>query len=175
MKRKIFISYHHKNDQYYCDTFRNTFCNDFETFTDNSLQRALNSDSADYIDRRVREEYIFGTSVTIVLCGQDTRFRKFVDWEIGATLNYRHGLLGIILPTCETYYDGRTFQNYYHLPQRLSDNTSNGYAHIIHWNSNHYEMQNAVEIAISRATMTQADNSRTYLKINGHRSNLYRM
>ena len=44
-------------------------------------------------------KYITGTSCTVVLCGG--RPRKFVDWEIKATLDKEHALIGVNLPTSE--------------------------------------------------------------------------
>lgn len=170
MPRNVFISYHHGNDQFYCDEFRRIFCNDFDNiFADNSLQRALNSDNATYIDRTVREQYIYGSSVTIVLCGRDTPLRKFIDWEINDTLLYNHGLLGIILPSVE-----RTSGNYWTpstpiLPPRLQDNVTSGYAHIIDWNNNHLAMRSAVEQAIAQKSLAKKRNDRAHMQRNGYR------
>lgn len=169
MPRSIFISYHHANDQYYCDTFRNFYCNDFQIFSDNSLQRRLNSDNASYIDRRVREDYIRGSSITIVLCGRDTRFRKFVDWEISDTLLYDHALLGIILPTCEISYDAFSLNNKPLLPSRLQDNLDSGYANLIHWTLDHWALNNAVEQAIRQKSLLAKRNARPHMQINSYR------
>jgi hypothetical protein len=45
--------------------------------------------------QRIRDKHITGTSCTIVLCGSLTPWRKYVDWEIKATLDKEHGLIGI--------------------------------------------------------------------------------
>jgi hypothetical protein len=99
VKRKVFISYHHAADQAYYDTFSRTFSNAYDVITDNSLIRGVESDVAEYIMRRIRENYITGSSCTVVLVGRDTWRRKYVDWEIDATLQKEHGLIGIQLPT----------------------------------------------------------------------------
>jgi MTH538 TIR-like domain (DUF1863) len=78
--------------------------------------------------RRIREEYITGTSCTVVLCGQETPRRKFVDWEIKATLDKGHGLVGVILPTNLPNPAGL-----YVVPDRLNDNVETGYAVWLHW------------------------------------------
>jgi len=48
--------------------------------------------------RGIRENFITGTSCTIVLCGAQTHLRKYVHWEIKATLDKEHGLIGVNLP-----------------------------------------------------------------------------
>lgn len=168
VKRTAFISYHHHNDQYYCDLFRDTFASEFNgILTDNSLQRALNSDNAIYIDRIVRENYIHGSSLTIILCGADTDLRKFVDWEISDTLLYDHALLGIILPSCqwETSMNGVRHR----LPMRLRDNVESGYANLIGWTYDHQTMRNAIEDAMGRKRASTKRNDRQLMRINGYR------
>lgn len=49
--------------------------------------------------RRIRGDYLTGTSYTLVLCGKETPWRKFVDWEIKATLDKQQGLIGLGLPS----------------------------------------------------------------------------
>jgi hypothetical protein len=97
MKRRVFVSYHHGGDQYAVDALVRQFADGFDVFTDRSIERAANSDNVDYLARVCREA-IDGTSVTIVLLGQQTGCRKFVDWEIRYTLDCQHGLLGILRP-----------------------------------------------------------------------------
>jgi MTH538 TIR-like domain (DUF1863) len=169
MPRRVFISYHHGNDQYYCDEFRRFYCNDYGIFTDNSLQRALNSVNTTYIDRTVRENYIYGSSITIVFCGRDTRFRKFVDWEISDTLLYDHALLGIIIPGCEQWYDQANYTYQPLLPERLYDNYVSGYANVVPWQLDHYGMYQAIEQAISQKSIRAKNNTRVHKTINGHR------
>lgn len=169
MPRSVFISYHHANDQYYCDEFRRFYCNDFESvFSDRSLKRSLNSEDATYIDRTVRENFIGGSSVTIVLCGQATPQRKFVDWEISDTLLYDHGLVGVILPSCGVSYS--VFgQPKYLLPARLDDNVTSGYASLIPWVYDHRTMYDAVEGAIARKRRSLMQNGRSLMSRNGPR------
>lgn len=98
-KSKVFVSYHHKNDQYYYDKFSKLFNDRYDILYDNSADRQIDSYNPEYQMRRIREDYITGSSITVVLCGRETWKRKFVDWEICATLNKQHALLGIILPS----------------------------------------------------------------------------
>jgi hypothetical protein len=100
----------------------------YEAIEDRSVEREIDSDDADYISRCIRENYITGTSCTVVLCGPTTFQRKFVDWEIKATLDKGHGLIGINLPTNQPNVDGQ-----YVVPARLHDNIVSGYAIWSHW------------------------------------------
>ncbi len=91
----------------------------------------MRSDDPEYISRAIREEYIQGSSLTIVLCGAETYKRKYVDWEIYSTLHHQHALLGICLPTCART-PGLLNVNAI-IPNRLYENTNSGYAHWITW------------------------------------------
>jgi hypothetical protein len=120
---RIFISYHHAGDQGYYNSLSVALQSRYVLCQDNSLDRRIDSDNADYIMRRIREEYLTGTSCTVVLCGAGTPWRKFVDWEIMATLQKDHALVGLWLPTLPLLANGGT-----HKPPRLQDNIDSGYA-----------------------------------------------
>ena len=129
-KRKVFVSYHHGNDQAYYNEFSRVFSGTYDVIQDNSLDRAIDSTNTDYVMRKIREEYLTGTSCTIVLCGPQTYQRKYVDWEINATLDKRHGLIGVRLPTLLPNTRG-----YVVVPDRLNDNIHSDYAVWIGWES----------------------------------------
>ena len=99
VKHKVFISYHHLEDQAYYDAFSKAFHGTYEVIYDNSLDRIVDSDNTDYVIQRIRDSFISGSSCTIVLVGRDTWGRKYVDWEIKATLDKEHGLIGVRLPS----------------------------------------------------------------------------
>jgi hypothetical protein len=120
---RIFTSYHHRGDQQYCEMFSNAFHDNYETIYDNSLERQIDSDDVDYVMRKIRENYITGTSCTIVLVGYETWVRKYVDWEIKATLDKKHGLIGVHLPTAPRTAEGKIL-----VPPRLHDNIHSGFA-----------------------------------------------
>lgn len=128
IKRKVFVSYHHDNDQWYYDEFSRIFSSQYEVVRDNSLDRFIDSTDTDYVMRRIRENYITGTSCTIVLCGEETRWRKYVDWELKATLDKQHGLIGVNLPNNPLDHMGRV-----QVPDRLLDNINSGYAIWTSW------------------------------------------
>ena len=76
-KRKVFISFHHKNDQAWFDYFTKKFSEQYEVFHDKSIgETKVRSDDPEYINRAIREDYIKGSSITIVLCGKETQKRK---------------------------------------------------------------------------------------------------
>jgi hypothetical protein len=127
-RHRVFVSYHHDGDQAYYNSFSETFHDNYEAISDNSLVRAVDSDDPEYIMRRIRENHITGTSCTLVFVGAQTPGRKYVDWEIDATLQKRHGLIGVQLPTAPLVNNQIT------LPYRLNDNVNSGYALWVHWN-----------------------------------------
>lgn len=164
IRYKIFASYHHRGDQWYYDNFSRLFAETYETVRDNSLDRIVESDDTDYVIRCIRENYISGTSCTFVLCGPQTRWRKYVDWEIKATLDKKHGLIGIKLPhnQCDAY--GRV-----HKPDRVQDNLNTGYALWLSWEELHQGHDFLREL-IKRATSQPSfliDNSRPLRQRNG--------
>lgn len=128
VRRKVFVSYHHGGDQAYYDAFSQAFHDTYDVIYDNSLERSIDSDNVDYVMRRIRENYIQGSSCTVVLVGKETHARKYVDWEIKATLDAGHGLIGVQLPTAPV-----TSQNTVTVPERLNDNIKSGYALWLPW------------------------------------------
>ena len=127
-RRSIFISYHHQGDQGYYDRLVTTFSESYELLRDNSLERRIQSDNVEYILQRIREDYITGSSCTLVLCGAETPWRKFVDWEIKATLDKEHGLIGVNLPS-----NPLNPSNTVNVPSRLYDNIQSRYAIWSNW------------------------------------------
>lgn len=125
---RIFVSYHHANDRQAYEDFTALVDGSYDVCTDHSVRGRIHSDNSAYVIRRIREEYIAGSSVTVVLCGRDTPWRKFVDWEIKATLDAEHGLVGLCLPSC-----ARDAQGSRPAPDRLFDNIQSGFAVWTHW------------------------------------------
>lgn len=145
-KPRIFVSYHHRYDQAYADRFARLFDDTYDAVTDRSLDAEIDSDDCDYVYQRIRDEYISGTSCTVVLCGIDTFNRKYVDWEIKATLDKQHGLLGVLLPTHRASPNGK-----FTVPDRLHDNIQSGYAHWTSWTDDAQAMIRAINVARQNA------------------------
>jgi len=150
IKRKIFISYHHGNEQKSFDLFKKHFSERFDVFYDNSLERIIQSNNTQYISRKIKEDYIFGSSATIVLCGAETFKRKYVDWEIHATLEYKHALIGVNLPPAFTL-----LQQNHLLPCRLYDNIVSGYAKWLPTWPTIESLTNSIEEAIQLSKNTK--------------------
>ena len=129
VKHRVFVSYHHGGDQAYYDAFSEAFHDTYDVIYDNSLERRVDSENVDYVMRRIRENYITGSSCTIVLIGAETYRRKYVDWELKATLDKEHGLIGVSLPTAAT---NSTNGNVL-VPGRLYDNIQSGFALWLSW------------------------------------------
>lgn len=106
-KRRCFISYHHA-DEVAVRNFVQVFSLAGEILSHRALGLEMepdivNSYDTDYVMRRIRERYMADTSVTLVMLGQNTWKRRYVDWEIAASLRNApgapaNGLLGIHLP-----------------------------------------------------------------------------
>lgn len=106
-KRRCFISYHHADEQA-VRNFIQVFSVAGEIFSHRALGLEMepdivNSYDTDYVMRRIRQRYMADTSVTIVMLGQSTWKRRYVDWEIAASLRNApgapaNGLLGVHLP-----------------------------------------------------------------------------
>lgn len=106
VRRKVFISYHH-DDQDEAEEFIETFDDERKVFIARALgvpmvQDIIDSDDTDYVMRRIRELYLRDSTVTLVLIGKCTWARRYVDWEIQASLRHGktvtpNGLLGIVL------------------------------------------------------------------------------
>lgn len=146
-KRKIFVSYHHRGDQQYYEIFAKQFSQIYDLVYDNSLDRRIDSDNVEYIIRKIREDYIVGSSCTVVLVGKETWARKFLDWEIDATLQKQHGLIGVCLPSA------RVENKKVIVPGRLHENIVSGYAIWTDWASltqNPGRLQALVEEANAR-------------------------
>ena len=110
LKRKVFISYHHKNDQSYKEELT-SLCEEYDLFQDCSVNTFdINEDLPDQKIREIiRDDYLKDTSVTILLVGTETKNRKHVDWEIYSSMfnglrNKKSGILVIQLPTVDNDY-----------------------------------------------------------------------
>lgn len=84
---------------------------------DHSLNEAINSDDEDYIMRKIREDYLSTSTVTIHLIGTKSNEnlgweeQKFIKRELQASLyhgvgNTQNGILGVILPSMYSSIDG---------------------------------------------------------------------
>lgn len=142
MAHKVFISYHHKNDQRYANHIRDVY-GDNDTLIDRSLIEAYENMTDDEILAAIRQNHLKDSTVTIVLVGSQTAGRKWVDWEIFSSLRSygdrsRNGLLGIILPTAGD------------IPARLNDNINSGYAVWMEWKNISWQLREKIQEAYDK-------------------------
>jgi hypothetical protein len=155
VKPKVFVSYHHERDQAYYDRFAKLFADCYDIITDTSIDRIIASDDATHQQQVIREQHITGSSITAALCGAESWKRKWIDWEIAMTLNKRHALLGIGLPTSQRSASGAVI-----VPDRLHANIVSGYAHFIQWTNDPQFLSAAISGSSERARQTsKIDNS----------------
>ncbi len=112
-KHRVFISYHHANDQGYKQSLIDWNANnDHEIFIDASVDTGdIHENLSDQaIRQKIRDEYLRDSTVTILLVGIETQKRKHIDWEIYSSMydgqvNKKSGVLVINLPStgCTTY------------------------------------------------------------------------
>lgn len=122
VRRKGFISYSHLN-QREVDEFVARFGGPYGVFIPKMVGRRsdldrIDSTNTDYVMQKIRSDYIEDSTVTIVLVGTCTHSRRYVDWEIKASLqrgkdDLPNGLIAIQLSSASNGAD---------LPPRLLSN-----------------------------------------------------
>ena len=109
-KRNVFISYYH-GDQAAVNEFVRVFGRELGVFTPCMLAEGqkfsddiINSTNPQYVMQQIRNRYFGHSTITIVLIGNCTHSRRYVDWEIKASLQRGgiggqrpHGLMAINL------------------------------------------------------------------------------
>jgi hypothetical protein len=121
VRRKVFISYH-KADADEVNRFIGLFSGAYDAFLARGIGAGMagdiiNSADSNYVMSRIRQQYLVDSSVTIVMIGNCTWSRKYVDWELQASLRSGllttpNGVLGVRLPS---YNSGQ-------YPERLNEN-----------------------------------------------------
>ena len=104
---KVFISYHHWNDEPYKDALIR-YGRSFGVFIDKSVNT---DDIPEYLSdqairEKIRDEYLRDSTVTILLAGTETKHRKHIDWEVYSSMfdgpkNKKSGILVINLPSVQ--------------------------------------------------------------------------
>ena len=117
--------------------------------------------------RRIREEYLSNTTVTIVLIGECTKARKYVAWEIASSLrndpvNGRSGLLGINMKSVGSrgLAPPRLYDNY------DSKDKAGSYALYQTYPSTAQALRNAIQMALDRGETQKPVNTRALFKYN---------
>lgn len=105
MAHKCFISFK-TEDKHYKECIQRDLNVDM---IDKSLDDPINSEDEDYIMRKIREDYLSDSTVTIFLIGESSyenlgyNQQRFIKRELQASLyngsnNTRNGILGVVLP-----------------------------------------------------------------------------
>lgn len=174
-RRKCFISYHHA-DQAEVNAFVRTFDHEHNLIISRGLgqemsQDIINSTDTDYVMSRIRQLYLSDSTVTIVMLGRCTWARRYVDWEIQASLRNGetvtpNGLLGIKLPSYPM--QNGTFPNRLDLNLKQSDDQADCYARWITYPTSQQALIDAVEAAYQRRSTHQKwiNNPRDFMKYN---------
>ena len=143
--RNCFISYHHNNDQDYLTELREVVKS--MKVSDYSLKNDIGHLTNETIYNKVRNK-MRTCSVTVIIIGERTGHRKWIDWEIWASLRgYNHptdrkksfkpnGLLAIFLPG-----------NNHSIPERLQDNIDSEYAVCMRWRNLERDFESKVNYA----------------------------
>ncbi len=100
---KVFISFHSADISYKESLIE--FNRAQKIFIDKSVDTRDISDTLpdQTIRKKIRDEYLRSSTVTILLVGQGTKGRKHVDWEvyssmIDGSVNNRSGMVAVLLP-----------------------------------------------------------------------------
>ena len=168
VKHRCFVSYNKDNStavKNFIEGFSDVFTAMTVGITDED--DFINSEDREYVMRRIREKYLSNTTVTIVLIGECTKARKYVDWEIASSLrndpvNGRSGLLGINMKSVGS----RGLA-----PPRLYDNLdkedkARSYALYQTYPSTAQALRNAIQTAFDRRKTHAPDNTRDLFKNN---------
>lgn len=173
MKHKVFVSYHHDNDQRYREQFERV-CSDVIVSNSVDIGDIDPNTNTEYVRHKIRDEYLRDSTVTVVLVGKQTWQRKHVDWEIYSSMrdtkyNPRSGLIGILLPTYN--YPEPSKYSPYTVPPRLWDNLkkredgNEPFARIYLWSTNPSDIQKWIhEAFLRRDKITPINNRPMYGK-----------
>ncbi len=123
-KRKVFISYYGGNKAE-ADEFVRQWATLQGVFIPKTVglsgnEKFINSNDTDYVMGEIRRKHLGDSTVTIVLIGKCTHSRRYVDWELKASLRQGlvytpNGLLGILLSSANV-------NPLPHLPERFGLN-----------------------------------------------------
>ena len=112
---RVFISYHHHLDQRYKDDLCR-WNGLHKIFIDESVYDGDIDDtnmSDEDIRKAIRDNNLRKSTVTLLLVGKQTQYRKHVDWELyssmyDAPINHRSGIVVVMLPTtgCKCTFAG---------------------------------------------------------------------
>ena len=108
--RRVFISYHHKNEQYEKQNLLN-LNNEHNIFVDCSVDTGDIDENLEpqQIRQTIRRNYLSESTVLLLIVGKETKFRKHVDWELYSSMYNgpkfgRSGVVVLLASDCESEY-----------------------------------------------------------------------
>ena len=108
--RRVFISYHHRNEQYLKENLIQ-LNRHHNIFVDCSVDTGDIDDNLEpqVIRQTIRRNYLSESTVLILIVGKETRYRKHVDWELYSSMyngtNFgRSGVVVLVAPDCGSEY-----------------------------------------------------------------------
>lgn len=172
-RHRVFVSYYHDEDQDYRELFEALFTDIHDIMVSESVEigEIVSNLPPESIQQIIREGYLRDSTVTVVLVGAHTWQRKFVDWEISASIREtknspRSGLLGILLPTYPGPTDNPNTYCIETIPPRLYDNIQCGFSEIFNWSDDPQDVQSWIHDAFKWKTKIPPNNSRELFKNN---------
>lgn len=140
MGHKCFLSYN-AADKAAVDDFCATYSGSFIRRGMKMEEDIIDSKDTDYVMRRIRELYLQDSTVTIVLIGRCTWARRFVDWEVQASLRNPkdgnpNGLVAVQL-----------WDSYTKLPNRVQLNRDSDYARFYKKPTSSNSLENMIDEA----------------------------
>jgi len=97
MARRVFFSFHYQRDVWRANTIRNLGIVDAKAaagWTDASLWEEAEKKGEAAIKKLI-DDALVGTSVTVVLIGAKTAGRKYINYEIQESIDRGNGILGV--------------------------------------------------------------------------------
>lgn len=152
-RHKCFISFHRADEAAVLE-FKRRFDDTQDAFIyrgQSMPEDIINSNNDDYVIGEIRRRFLQDTTVTIVLVGRCTWSRKFVDWEVQASLRQPanglpNGLLAIVLDPNLRTNPAPT------LPERVKLNVETGYAQYKWFPSSGAQLADRIEDAYCART-----------------------
>ncbi|MBI5216186.1 MAG: TIR domain-containing protein [Ignavibacteriae bacterium] len=100
MARRVFFSFHYKNDVWRANQVRNSWITkedrEIAGFIDAAEFEKVEKEGEESVKRWINKQ-LDGTSVTVVLLGSDTSNRPYVQYELQQSFQKGNGLLGIYI------------------------------------------------------------------------------
>lgn len=103
MARKVFFSFHYKNDVWRANVVRNSWVaqgREAAGFIDSAEFEKLKAKGDDAVKRWI-DGQLKNTSVTVVLIGSETSKRKYVRYEVVKSYEKGNGLVGVYIHKVE--------------------------------------------------------------------------